>query len=209
MKDEVNLEEILTRRGLLEKEGLIKNLIENKGIQQTTKVIICILFVAGLLGIAVVAPNLFSGLKFLKKNNKKISKREEMKFRNTFYQLRKRDLVSFERGDKAKLTPKGRREAFRILFENYKIQPQKKWDGTWKIVIFDVPNEKGRLRDILRQRLDTMGFFQMQKSVFVSPFQCKNELDAMCEVYGLWDYINYFEALHIDNEGDLRQYFGL
>lgn len=208
----VDLEDVLERRGLLEAESLMKNLIENKQIQQTSKVLLSILLFAGFTGIAIVAPNLFSALKLRKYGFKRYRSDDIKKFKNSFYQLRRRDLVDFTRvKDKqvAILTPDGKQKALELLFNSYKIQPKKKWDGMWRIVIFDIPNEKNRFRDVLRQRLENMGFFQMQRSVFVSPFECKNELDILCEVYDLWDFVNYFEAVFIDNEGDLRSFFGL
>ncbi|PJE59635.1 MAG: hypothetical protein COU85_02630 [Candidatus Portnoybacteria bacterium CG10_big_fil_rev_8_21_14_0_10_44_7] len=212
VQDQVNLEDILERRGLLTKESLWSNLLENKQIQQTTKVVLCILAVAAATGIAAMAPNIFSVIKIKKYKFRDFAKSDVKKFKNTFYQLRKRDLVDFTRtkkGREARLTKKGRQQVLKILFENYKIQPQQKWDGLWRVVIFDIPNEKTAFRDMLRQRLDRMGFFQLQKSVFISPYQCKNEIDILCEVYNLWDFINYLEVLYIDNEGDLRSFFGL
>lgn len=213
MKKEVNLEDILERRGMLTKEFIWKNLIENSRVKQTTKVVLGILLFAGAAGTAIVAPNLFSVMGAKRYGFKKYRASDVKKFKNTFYQLKNRKLAYSKEGRGARkelgLTQEGYQAALKTLFENYYIQKPDKWDGVWRVVIFDVPTSKNRFRDILRERLENMGFLQMQKSVFVSPYECKNELDLICEVYDLWDHVNYFEALNIDNEGELRRSFGL
>lgn len=50
-----------------------------------------------------------------------------------------------------------------------------KWDGKWRIVSFDVPQEFKTARDALRHLLRRAGFLQVQKSLYVHPYPC-NEL---------------------------------
>ncbi len=212
-KEEIDLEDILRRRDLLKPDLVKANLVNNENIKQAGKVLLGILLFASLAGIAIVAPNLFSVLRLKKQGFKNFRSQDVKKIKAAFYQLKRRDLVDFSRDKKGavkpRLTGKGRQAAIKLLFDNYRIQPSDKWDGIWRVVIFDIPTKKNRHRDILRQRLEHMGFIQMQRSVFASPFPCKRELDIICEVYDLWDFVNYFEAINIDNEGNLRAYFGL
>lgn len=42
------------------------------------------------------------------------------------------------------------------------------WDGKWRIVVFDIPENKRLVRDILRSRLKLWGFKPWQKSVWAS-----------------------------------------
>ncbi|MBL9168893.1 MAG: hypothetical protein JNN07_14230 [Verrucomicrobiales bacterium] len=43
------------------------------------------------------------------------------------------------------------------------------WDGKWRLVIFDVPNEHTRLRNRFRAQLRRAGYGWLQNSVWVSP----------------------------------------
>lgn len=48
----------------------------------------------------------------------------------------------------------------------------KKWDGKWRIVSFDIPQEHKPIRDVLRSLLMRAGFKQVQKSVYIHPHTC-------------------------------------
>jgi phenylacetic acid degradation operon negative regulatory protein len=43
------------------------------------------------------------------------------------------------------------------------------WDGTWRLALFDIPEERLALRARLRRRLCALGFGYLQNSVWVSP----------------------------------------
>jgi len=43
------------------------------------------------------------------------------------------------------------------------------WDGRWRLVVFDVPNEHTRLRNQFRDQLRKAGYGWLQNSVWISP----------------------------------------
>lgn len=45
---------------------------------------------------------------------------------------------------------------------------EESWDGKYRIVIWDIPENKRRIRDLLRRRLKEWGFKNWQRSVWVS-----------------------------------------
>src|SRR3989344_2297817 len=45
-----------------------------------------------------------------------------------------------------------------------------RWDGKWRILIFDVPEKIRGKRDFLRRELIDFGFYPLQKSVWVYPY---------------------------------------
>ncbi len=77
------------------------------------------------------------------------------------------------------LTPKGLDRILKLSIDNIKISRPKIWDKKWRVVIFDVPEKKHYSRDMLRNRLVNIGFVQIQKSVYVFPFECTNEIAAI------------------------------
>ena len=46
---------------------------------------------------------------------------------------------------------------------------QRSWDGTWRVILFDLPEEQREVRRKLRQKLFTAGFGCMQRSAWLSP----------------------------------------
>ena len=51
----------------------------------------------------------------------------------------------------------------------------KRWDYLWRLVLFDIPNRKG-VRSTFQKLLKQIGFFQVQKSVYAYPFECKDDI---------------------------------
>ena len=53
------------------------------------------------------------------------------------------------------------------------------------MVIFDIPEKKRMVRDIIREHLKTIGFKKLQQSVFVFPYPCEQEILALADIYGV------------------------
>jgi len=106
------------------------------------------------------------------------------------------------------LTDKGKIRAMNYHFEKMKIE-RKDWDGKWRIVVFDIPEKIRRGRDILRDKLGRLGFFELQKSVFVFPYQCEDEINFIIEYFNLRRYVRFGVLEKIDNDLHLKKIFKL
>ena len=71
-----------------------------------------------------------------------------------------------------RLTDKGREKA--VLAELQSIGG--KWDGKWRIVIFDIPEKRRSARDLFRYNLKSWGFTSWQQSVWVTKKNCTKVL---------------------------------
>jgi DNA-binding transcriptional regulator PaaX len=107
-----------------------------------------------------------------------------------------------------KLTERGKLKALTYRFDDMKIT-KKEWDGQWRIVVFDIPEEQRNARDALRIKLRGLGFHELQKSVFVFPYECKDEIDFIIEFFEVRPYVRYGILRFIDNELHLRDIFHL
>src|SRR3989344_7150077 len=68
------------------------------------------------------------------------------------------------------LSPSLRKLLEKEDFDLVKIRScQAKWDGLWRLVVFDISEENRKLRDLLRRKLRSLGFAMFQKSVWVTP----------------------------------------
>lgn len=167
------------------------------------------LFVGGVLTLAVVAPNIFGAAgrllkqkRFFNKNDLNKTKRY-LKNKN-YVQFKKVDNNSFE----MRLTSKGQRTALRDAFYNLKIKPEK-WDGIWRIIVFDIPNKNKWGRDALRRKLKQMGFYQLQKSVFATPYPCQKEIDFIVATFDVADCVRLIEARSLNDDKDIKDFFNL
>jgi CRISPR-associated endonuclease Cas2 len=104
------------------------------------------------------------------------------------------------------LTEKGKRKALRCGLERMKILNQK-WDGKWRLVVFDIPESRRNVRNALRGMLKRIGFYELQKSVFVHPYECKNEIQLLVEFFKLNKNVRYGTLLSIDNDLHLKNIF--
>lgn len=126
--------------------------------------------------------------------------------------LQKRKLIrvfSREGEDVVEITQVGKKKVLAYRFDEMHIAPQKKVDGMWRVVMFDIPESKRGARLALSHWIKEVGMYAIQKSVFVSPYPCKNEIDFLGEFFGVRTHIIYMEAKMIDGEERVRKHFGL
>ena len=69
-----------------------------------------------------------------------------------------------------------------------------KWDKKWRVVIFDIPQELHKERVKFRKKLKYLGFIMLQKSVFIFPYPCSEEVGDICKDLGVGDYIDILIA---------------
>jgi len=106
------------------------------------------------------------------------------------------------------LTKKGKLRALTYNFQKMKVE-ERDWDEKWRIVIFDIPEKMKRGRDAIREKLKALGFYELQKSVFVYPYECQNEIEFIIEFFDLKKYVRFGVLENIDNEVHLKKIFKL
>lgn len=107
------------------------------------------------------------------------------------------------------LTQDGKARTFTYQINEMSIPAMKRWDKKWRLVLFDIPETRGKTRRALSHALLRLGFLQFQKSVFVHPFECRDEIDFVIEFFSLRPHVRTILAEHIDNELHLKNHFGL
>lgn len=131
--------------------------------------------------------------------------------RKSIQQLYKNKLISLEKqldgSLKMLLRERGKIRALQYKIAEMKISRPKYWDKLWRIVMFDLPKSKKQIRDILRLHLKRLGFIQYQKSVFIHPYPCENEIEFIIEIYGIRRFVRQLLVSKIDNDLDLREKF--
>ena len=89
------------------------------------------------------------------------------------------------------------------------IPRQEKWDGRWRMVLYDVPVRKRRQRNALRMRLQELGLVMYQASVWVYPYPLEKPVRAIAEFYGISDCVLFAIAERLNGEKHLQTHFDL
>ena len=107
------------------------------------------------------------------------------------------------------LTTGGIKVVGRAAIEALRLSSHKRWDHAWRIVLFDIPETHKKSRDGFAANLKRIGFIQMQKSAFVFPYPCVEELEVLANFHGVVEFLRIIEARSISNDEKLRKHFKL
>jgi CRISPR-associated endonuclease Cas2 len=69
------------------------------------------------------------------------------------------------------------------LFDDYQIDIPKKWDGMWRILMFDIAERDRKLRDNLRYKISEVGMEKLQGSVYVFPYPIDDFVSKLYQRY--------------------------
>lgn len=162
---------------------------KNRRLNENTKIILKTLLRVGVVSTVVLSPVLLPAFGIILVEQKKMKYNCNSKtFINTFYALRRKELIKLERRNKQiyiSLTDQGKKKAGKYQIDDLKINKPKKWDGRWRIVIFDINSSKKIVREALRGKLKELEFHQLQKSVWLYPYDCKKEISLLKDFFGL------------------------
>lgn len=114
-----------------------------------------------------------------------------------------------ENGDKSciRLTEKGKIRVLSYKLEEIMIKRPPKWDGKWRIIIYDIQKEKRLLSEIFRRFLRKMEFLKLQKSVYLTPYPCDKQIEFLRQYYGLGEEVLYLVVEKLENEQAYKEYF--
>ena len=85
----------------------------------------------------------------------------------------------------------------KYLQENF--EGKFKWDGKYRVVLFDIPEQKRVVRNLFRRNLKKWGFTIMQKSVWVSKRDVYKKLSEYIRELGIEQWVTVFETTKISN----------
>lgn len=155
----------------------------------------------GLTAVALLAPNsleLFD--KPLQAYLGRLDQRaREREFRTALRYMKNNHLFSENYQHGLQVTKKAKRRLLKHDIDNLKIEIPNKWDGSWRLVFFDIPEVHKSRRDKFAGRLKVLGFKVLQRSVFVYPFSSREAISYLAHCYKVQPYVSFIETTHIDN----------
>lgn len=154
-----------------------------------TKEILKFLLLVGVISVAATSPYfLYNLAKFILKDKRFRYFTEEEKIKDAFSYLKRRGLIRIEKDGHDIIvvpTEKGKRRVDKYKLDDLKIIEPKVWDKLWRVVIFDIPDTQKIKRNAFRKKLKELGFYSLQKSVWLHPFKCDKEINFLREFFGL------------------------
>lgn len=176
-----------------------------------TKQKILLLLIAGVaLGLSRSPKNYFKILKGVANEWDDFERQKLVRAVKEFYRDR---LVEYkENSDGAievVLTENGKKRALKYQLDEMEIKIPQKWDGKWRVVIFDISEKRRAARGALRDKLRDLGFEELQKSVFVFPYECKDEVDFVMEVFEVRSGVVFMVTDSFTNDEKFKLKFGL
>lgn len=166
------------------------------------------LFVVGFLTFAVTMPNAVQIFKYFEPKNTK----DKWKIKRSVARLEEQGFITKELVNGREqyiLTSTGKLRAMRYHLYSMNIPRQKKWDGLWRIIMFDIPESKKVARRAVNLALKKLGCVQYQKSVFITPYPCAQEINFVGECFGVQKYIHLITAKEIGDEIKIKKCFKL
>ncbi|GBE16254.1 CRISPR-associated endoribonuclease Cas2 [bacterium BMS3Abin15] len=159
-----------------------------------------------------VIPSILKAIKgFDFSNNEAEKKYTKKQLNNALGNLKRQKLIKVIKEKngkfKIKLTNKGSKRILKLSLENVSVQKPKTWDKKWRVVIFDVPTEFNSAREALRNKMKDLGFKQLQKSVWVYPYDCEDEILFVAEVFNVEKYVEIITAEKVLHEKVLKNAF--
>jgi hypothetical protein len=173
-----------------------------------SKEILSILASGSIIALSLVAPNVLTAFGPIVDSNDYNHRR----LKYCVGRLKKLKLVKVTYTDGNQIvaiTEKGKIRALQYKINEMQIKRPKRWDGKWRIIIFDIPEQYKKMRDLFRRHLKQMDFYQLQKSVWVHPFACLDEIEFLRQIYHVGIQVIYIEANRLEGVEDLLSHYDL
>ncbi len=166
--------------------------------------------IAGVITIAASSPYFINNLL---RNHKRFKQYPKQRITDTFARLKREGLIKIEKRGKQiyiKLTAEGKKKANYYQINDLLIKKPKRWDKKWRVVIFDIVELKRSRREAFRGKLKELGFYQIQRSVWVYPFECRDEINLLRDFFGFnKSDIRLIIAEKVEDDENLKKIFKL
>ncbi|OHA26994.1 MAG: CRISPR-associated endonuclease Cas2 [Candidatus Taylorbacteria bacterium RIFCSPHIGHO2_02_FULL_46_13] len=190
--------------GILEKE--MRKRTRRRNLQ---KILLRTVAAAGFMSIALLAPNALQALAKLGFINFKRKYQEKTLINRSRDRLIKAGLLARNEEGLLRLTPKGMAKLRQLELVDYKLPRPRRWDGKWRVLIFDIKEERKSLRDKVRRTLIALGFKRLQDSVWVYPYDCEDLITLLKADFKIGKDLLYLVVEKMEYDVPLRKQFGL
>lgn len=182
----------------------IKELKRRRRIGRIARVALGCVAGAGFIAAALMAPNVLGALGEDKKKEWYVKTvLDDLVARRLMRKVSHGNKVGYE------LTSNGEEIASKYEIAELGIEKPFRWDGKWRVVMFDIREFRKGAREELRSTLIALGFVRLQKSAWVHPYPCADVIALIKRKYDLGKEVLYLEVDVLENDHWLRDIFFL
>jgi len=173
-------------------------------------IILSVAAVTGVIAIGAIAPNALQLLRLLP--SERAAERRHY-ITKTVYRLIEQGYLESAKTAQGipcvRLTKKGTQELHKYELGEIKIKKPFRWDGKYRVIIFDIKETRRSTRNDLRRWLQHLGFVRLQQSVWVHPYKCKEVVSLLKAYFHIGKDVLYMEVDYLENDRWLKESFGL
>ena len=142
---------------------------------------------------------------------------ERQRFLNDLKNLQTKELIDFRElkdgSVRIVLASKGKQAGERIVLQDkldaMKLNTSHRWDRKWRLVIFDIPHKHKKGRDALARKLRDLGMYPLQKSVYITPYPCENEINFITSIFEVQKYVLILHLSSFEGQEKFEHHFRL
>lgn len=169
------------------------------------KLILNTIAISGIVAVGLLAPNVIGAMGKL---GLLPHKRQREVVSSSASKMVKKGLLRYN-GKFYELTSLGQERMRRWEFSDFKFQKPKKWDKKWRVIIFDIPEKKRKVRDKVRELFKEARLYRLQDSVWVYPYDCEDIIALLKTDFGVGKEILYLIVEELESDKYLREHFAL
>lgn len=185
-------------------------------IDPKVKEILAILRAGTFLAASIIMPGLPMAIKPFLDEKRKREENEWKKFNawrlkqvlKRLYQQKLVEVVEREDISIVKISDKGKKKLLKFNLDEMELS-HKKWDGKWRIIIYDIFTSKRQEAELFRKTLKRLKFLKLQRSVYLTPFRCYDEIEYLRQVCNIGKEVLILTVSGLENETAYREYFGV
>lgn len=183
----------------------------------TSRGILEAILIAGGMTLALsVAPTAVVALAGIGYVLKAEDKERHKRIRAGFGYLSRKKYIQAQTSDsglRIVVTSKGRREIQQHLLKKKLSEPigrPRVWDKKWRIILFDVPSGERSKRNAFRSFIRREGAVMLQKSVWVHPFDCSENVVLLRQFFHFSnDQLRLIVTDSVGSDAHLKKHFKL
>lgn len=106
------------------------------------------------------------------------------------------------------INERGKKKLLKYKLDDMTLKDDK-WDGRWRIITYDIFSKKKNERELFRKMLKQLKFFQLQRSVYITPYECSDEIEYLRQVCKIDSEVVILTVNGLENERAYKEYFGI
>lgn len=140
--------------------------------------------------------------------DKQRSRSEKLSLNRALKSVESKGLIVLS-GDVVRLSKKGQKLLKALDIEGIIIEKSVKWDRVWRVISYDIPEKQKKEREYFRKKMKELGFTKLQKSMWVIPYECKEEVAVFAQLLGVASHVMYLLTDKLPDQDKFIREFGL